>query len=77
MNNIKRAVFQVLARCQVKNYSEGLMKIPTWGNTEDKTHLGLPQARRGINCVRGNLWFHWVYIVHSTATVNRLGEGQV
>ena len=49
------------------------MKIPTRGNTENKTHLGLQQARRGIKCVRGKLWFHWVYIVHSTATVKYLG----
>ena len=31
--------------------SKGLMEIPTRVNTEDETHLGLQQARGGINHV--------------------------
>ena len=53
--------------------SKGLMGNPTRVNTEDETHLGLQQARGRIN-PWWSLWFHWVYMVDSTANVNRLGK---
>ena len=56
--------------------SEGLVKTPTRGNIEDETHLGVQHARKKGNqlCMWQSLWFHWVYLVDGTATVNQLGE---
>ena len=39
----------VLTRCPSSLKSEGLMKISTRVSTKDETHLGVQQARRGIN----------------------------
>ena len=56
--------------------SEGLVKTPTRGNIEDETHLGVQHARKKGNklCMWQSLWFHWVYLVDGTPTVNQLGE---
>ena len=43
--------FQVFCLDVSSLKSKGLMGIPTRVNTEDETHLGLQQARRGINPV--------------------------
>ena len=49
MDKIEVAVKNVLDVSSLK--SKGLMGNPTRVNTEDETHLGLQQARGGINRV--------------------------
>ena len=51
--------------------SEGLMGNPTRVNTEHIQAYNRPEEE---SIAWWSLWFHWIYMVDSTATVNGLGE---